>query len=45
VDAPTYATAIAQVIRTRLRWRAEYDAAKTAAAAARAGPALPRAAA
>jgi hypothetical protein len=45
VDAPTYATAIAQVIRTRLRWRAEYDAAKTAAAAARAGPALPPAAA
>jgi excisionase family DNA binding protein len=42
VDAPTYAAAISQVIRTRQRWRAEYDAAKTAAAAARAGPALPR---
>jgi hypothetical protein len=40
VDAPTYAAAIAQVIRTRQRWRTEYDAAKTAAAAARAGPAL-----
>jgi len=38
VDAPTYAAAISQVIRTRQRWRAEYDAAKSAAAAARAGP-------
>jgi hypothetical protein len=37
VDAPTYAAAIAQVIRTRRRWRAEYDAAK-AIVAARAGP-------
>jgi hypothetical protein len=44
VDAPTYAAAIAQVIRTRQRWRAEYDAAKSAAAAARAGPAPPEAA-
>jgi hypothetical protein len=38
VDAPTYAAAIGQVIRTRQRWRTEYDAAKSAAAAARAGP-------
>jgi hypothetical protein len=44
VDAPTYAAAIAQAIRTRQRWLAEYDAAKTAAAAARAGPAPPEAA-
>jgi Replication initiator protein, pSAM2 len=35
VDAPTYAAAISQVIRTRQRWRAEYETAK----AARAGPA------
>jgi hypothetical protein len=41
VDAPTYATAISQVIRTRQRWRAEYDAAKASAAAARAGSAPP----
>jgi Replication initiator protein, pSAM2 len=38
VDAPTYAAAISQVIRTRQRWRAEYDAARSAVAAARAGP-------
>ena len=44
VDAPTYAAALAQAIRTRQRWRAEYDAAKTAAAGARAGPAPPEAA-
>jgi hypothetical protein len=37
VDAPTYAAAIAEVIRTRQRWRAEYGAAK-AIVAARAGP-------
>jgi hypothetical protein len=43
VDAPTYAAAISQIIRTRHRWRAEYDAAKTATAA-RAGPAPPEAA-
>ena len=41
VDAPTYAAAIAQVIRTRQRWRAEYEAAKAAVAAARAGPGSP----
>jgi hypothetical protein len=41
VDAPTYAAAISQVIRTRQRWRAEYESAKSAAAAARAGPAPP----
>jgi hypothetical protein len=43
VDAPTYAAAIAQVIRTRQRWRTEYDAAKSAAAAARASPVPPEA--
>jgi len=37
VDAATYAAAISQAIHTRQRWRAEYQAAK-AAAAARAGP-------
>jgi hypothetical protein len=37
VDAPAYAAAIAQVITTRRRWRAQYEAAK----AARAGPAPP----
>jgi hypothetical protein len=36
-DAPTYAAAIAQVITTRQRWRAQYEAAK----AARAGLAPP----
>ena len=41
VDAPTYAAAIAQVIRTRQRWRAQYETAKAAVAAARAGPASP----
>jgi 8-oxo-dGTP pyrophosphatase MutT (NUDIX family) len=44
VDASTYAAAIARAIQTRQRWRAEYDAAKTVAAAARAGPAPPEAA-
>jgi hypothetical protein len=39
VDAPTYAAAIAQVIRTRQRWRAEYETAK-AIVAARAGPSV-----
>ena len=45
VDAPTYAAAIHQVIRTRQRWRG-YDAAKTAHAASvrKAGPAPPEAA-
>jgi len=41
VDAPTYAAAIAEVIRTRQRWRAQYDAAKAAVAGARAGPMSP----
>jgi Replication initiator protein, pSAM2 len=41
VDAPTYAAAIAQVITTRQRWRAQYDAAK--ASRARAGPVPPAA--
>jgi hypothetical protein len=44
VDAPTYAAAIAQAISTRQRWRREYEAAKTAQAATRAGPAPPAAA-
>src|SRR5262245_8008018 len=44
VDAPTYAAAIAQAITTRQRWHREYEAAKTAqAAAARAGPSPPAA--
>jgi len=42
VDAPTYAAAIAHAITTRQRWLREYEAAKTAQAAARAGPAPPR---
>ena len=41
VDAPTYAAAIAQAITTRQRWLREYEAAKSAQAAARAGPAPP----
>jgi hypothetical protein len=41
VDAPTYAAAIGQAITTRQRWLREYQAAKTAQAAARAGPAPP----
>jgi hypothetical protein len=40
VDAATYAAAVSQAVTTRQRWRAEYDAAKTAVAA-RAGPAPP----
>jgi excisionase family DNA binding protein len=40
VDAATYAAAISQAITTRQRWRAEYEAAKTAA-----GPAPGRASA
>jgi hypothetical protein len=44
VDAPTYAAAIAQTIITRQRWLREYQAAKTAQAAARAGRAPPVAA-
>jgi hypothetical protein len=40
VDAATYASAIAQTITTRQRWRAEYERAR-ALAAARAGPAPP----
>jgi hypothetical protein len=44
VDAPTYAAAIAQVITTRQRWLREYEAAKTAQAATRAGPSPPVAA-
>jgi hypothetical protein len=44
VDASTYAAAVAQAIRTRQRWLREYEAAKTAQAAARAGPAPPVAA-
>jgi hypothetical protein len=41
VDERTYSAAIAEAITTRQRWRAQYEAAK-AAAAARAGPAAPR---
>jgi hypothetical protein len=41
VDAQTYAAAIAEVIRIRQRWRVQYDAAKAAVAAARAGPMSP----
>jgi Replication initiator protein, pSAM2 len=41
VDAPTYAAAISQVITTRQRWLREYEVAKAANEAARAGPAPP----
>jgi hypothetical protein len=44
VDEATYATAIAQAITARQRWRRQYEAAKAQAAAARAGPARPAAA-
>jgi hypothetical protein len=37
VDAPTYAAAIAQVITTRQRWRAQYEAAKARASPERNG--------
>jgi hypothetical protein len=41
VDAATYAAAISQSIHTRQRWLREYETAKTAASAARTGPAPP----